>query len=475
MVSDKKTQSRFGSAILSENDTIAAISTPPGAGGIGIIRMSGDRSLAVLKKIFVAKGSPADLISHQLYYGHIRREHDGKIFDEVLAVFMASPRTYTREDVVEIHCHGSYLVLQNVLELLLDLGVRLAEPGEFTKRAFLNGRIDLTRAEAVIDVLAAKTRKGVDLAQEQLSGALYDRIEPVRDSLLNMRAIIEVAIDFPDEDVDIISEYDLLTRIGSEVEKPLLYLLKQAEQGRVYRDGITVVIAGLPNVGKSSLLNTILQEKRALVTEIPGTTRDSIEEYVDICGMPVRLIDTAGIREEAGEVVEELGIQRARELINMADLVLFMVDGSRLLEDGDIALYQSVSHKPVLVVINKIDIAESDDIDLKKLSKDCRSVSVSAREQYNIDVLKDQIFKTITAGTDQWEEGGCAPNLRHKLALGKALDACRRAIDTLSAGLTIDLIAVDLQDCLDHLGDIVGVTTTEDILDVIFEQFCLGK
>ncbi|BCL59412.1 tRNA modification GTPase MnmE [Desulfomarina profundi] len=377
--------------------------------------------------------------------------------------------------MVEIHCHGSYLVLQNVLELLLDLGVRLAEPGEFTKRAFLNGRIDLTRAEAVIDVLAAKTRKGVDLAQEQLSGALFDRIEPVRDSLLNMRAVIEVAIDFPDEDVDIISEYDLLARIGSEVERPLLYLLQQAEQGRVYRDGITVVIAGLPNVGKSSLLNTILQEKRALVTEIPGTTRDSIEEYVDICGMPVRLIDTAGIREEAGEVVEELGIQRARELINMADLVLFMVDGSRPLEDGDITLYQSVSHKPVLVVINKIDIAENDDVDLRKLSKDCRSVSVSAREQYNIDILKDQIFKTITAGTDQWEEGGCAPNLRHKLALGKALDACRRAINTLSAGLTIDLIAVDLQDCLDHLGDIVGLTTTEDILDVIFEQFCLGK
>lgn len=459
----------------SDNETIAAISTPPGAGGIGIIRMSGPRSLAVLQNIFIAEDSSCRFDSHHFYYGHIRRENDGKILDEVLAVYMASPRTYTREDVVEIHCHGSFLVLQNVLELLLEQGVRLAEPGEFTKRAFLNGRIDLTRAEAVIDVLAAKTRKGVDLAQEQLSGALYDRIEPVRESLLNMRAIIEVAIDFPDEDIDIISEYDLLARIGNEVEKPLSYLLKQAEQGRVYRDGITVVIAGLPNVGKSSLLNTILQEKRALVTEIPGTTRDSIEEYVDICGMPVRLIDTAGIREEAGEVVEELGIQRAKELINMADLVLFMVDGSRPLEDGDIALYQSLSHKPILIVINKIDIAESGNVDLTKLSGDCRSVSVSAREQYNIDILKEKIFRAVTTGADQWEEGGCAPNLRHKLALAKALDACRRAVKTLSAGLTIDLIAVDLQDCLDHLGDIVGVTTTEDILDVIFEQFCLGK
>ncbi|WP_457575195.1 tRNA uridine-5-carboxymethylaminomethyl(34) synthesis GTPase MnmE [Desulfomarina sp.] len=475
MLSEKKSQSCFGSGTTSENDTIAAISTPPGAGGIGIIRMSGNRSLDILKMIFVPAGSPGVLVSHHMYYGHIRRENDGKILDEVLAVFMASPRTYTREDVVEIHCHGSYLVLQNVLELLLDQGVRLAEPGEFTKRAFLNGRIDLTRAEAVIDVLAAKTRKGVDLAQEQLSGALYDKIEPVRKGLLNMRAIIEVAIDFPDEDVDIVREYDLQERIVNEVEKPISYLLKQAEQGRVYRDGITVVIAGLPNVGKSSLLNTILQEKRALVTEIPGTTRDSIEEYVDIRGLPVRLIDTAGIREEAGEVVEELGIRRAKELINMADLVLFMVDGSRPLEDGDVALYQSVCHKPILIVINKIDIAGSDDVDLRKLSGDCRSVSVSAREQYNIDLLKDQIFQIITTGTDQWEEGGCAPNLRHKLALGKALDACRRAVKTLSGGLTIDLIAVDLQDCLDHLGDIVGTTTTEDILDVIFEQFCLGK
>jgi tRNA modification GTPase len=457
-----------------ENDTIAAISTPPGAGGIGIIRMSGTLSLSVLQSIFAAKDSSCRFDSHHFYYGHIQRENNGKILDEVLAVFMASPRTYTREDVVEIHCHGSYLVLQNVLELILEQGVRLADPGEFTKRAFLNGRIDLTRAEAVIDVLAAKTRKGVDLAQEQLSGALYERIEPVRASLLNMRAIIEVAIDFPDEDVDIISEYDLLARIEKEIEKPVHSLLQQAEQGKIYRDGITVVIAGLPNVGKSSLLNTILQENRALVTEIPGTTRDSIEEYVDICGMPVRLIDTAGIREKADEV-EELGIRRAKELINLADLVLFMVDASKPLSEDDIQLYRSVSHKPTLIVINKVDLAGHDRVDVGRLAANCETVPVSASEQYNIDSLKEKIFKSIATGVDQWEEGGCAPNLRHKIALKKALDACRRAADTLSGGLSIDLIAVDLQDCLDHLGDIVGVTTTEDILDVIFEEFCLGK
>lgn len=457
--------------------TIAAISTPPGAGGIGIIRMSGERALPLLKAVFQPKNPSCPYTSHKLYYGHIRHPKQGKILDEVLAVYMAAPHTYTREDVVEVHCHGSFLVLQNVLELILAEGATLAAPGEFTKRAFLNGRIDLTQAEAVIDVLSAKTRKGVDLAQEQLSGALYRKIDPIRRSLVQMRAVIEVAIDFPDEDVEIIDHSALIVQLEQEVAGPLKKLLHNADRGRLYREGISLVIAGLPNVGKSSLLNTILQEERALVTAIPGTTRDSIEEIIDIHGMPVRIIDTAGIRDDAGEV-EELGIRRARDLINKADLILFLLDGSRQLTDGDRALYEQVKHKPVLPVINKIDLCDSSVCmvpDLSPFTGIGACVHISAKEQTGIEQLKQAVFSAVTSGNDQWEEGGCAPNIRHKQALLAAVEACDRVKISLQDGLTNDLIAVDLQECLDYLADIVGETTTEDILDVIFEQFCLGK
>jgi len=498
--------------ISPQEETIAAISTPPGAGGIGIIRISGSRALSLLKSIFQPKDPSCAFVSHKLYYGHILQPDQGKILDEVLAVYMAAPHTYTREDVVEVHCHGSYLVLQNVLELILASGATLAAPGEFTKRAFLNGRIDLTQAEAVIDILSAKTRKGVDLAQEQLAGALYKKIEPIRQSLMQMRAVIEVAIDFPDEDVEIIDHSGLIVQLEQEVAAPLEKLLHSADRGKLYREGISLVIAGLPNVGKSSLLNAILQEERALVTAIPGTTRDSIEEIVDIKGMPVRIVDTAGIREDADEV-EQLGIQRARDLINRADLILFLLDGSREISEGDYRLYDQVRHKPLLPVINKIDLCDSmvptlqrgnhrgtlqrgeekglpqhgnkEDLSLRgnngvitDLSSfpdigDC--LKISAKEQTGIEQLKQAIFAAVTSEGDQWEEEGCAPNMRHKQALLAAVEACGRVMDSLQAGLTNDLIAVDLQGCLDYLAAIVGETTTEDILDLIFQQFCLGK
>ncbi len=387
---------------------------------------------------------------------------------------MQTPKSYTREDVVEIHCHGSFLVLQNVLELILEQGVQLAEPGEFTKRAFLNGRIDLTKAEAVIDILSARTRKGVDIAQQQLSGSLYNRIDIIRKSLTHMRALIEVAIDFPDEDIDIIDREQLLKQLDNEVAVPIERLLKNADQGKIYREGISVVITGLPNVGKSSLMNTLLQEERALVTEIPGTTRDTIEECLDIHGMPVRLVDTAGIRDEVGKV-EELGIQRAMTLINEADLVLFMLDGSKAVSDGDKQLFHAVQHKPLLAVINKSDLDSECDISSLTPDVNVQQIQISAKHQQGIEGLKHAIFTRVTSGTDQWEEEGCAPNIRHKAALTKAHEACQHIQDALSNNLTTDLIAVDLQECLNHLGDIVGETTTEDILDVIFEQFCLGK
>ncbi len=470
-------QKNYSGHLMMESDTIAAISTPPGSGGIGVIRMSGPQALAHLQAIFQARDPNCSFASHRLYYGHIVHPQKGKILDEVLVVFMAGPKTYTREDVVEIHCHGNFLVLQAVLELLVTLGVRLADPGEFTKLAFLNGRIDLTRAEAVIDILAARTRKGMDLALDQLGGSLYSRVDAIRQSLLRMRAVVEVAIDFPDEDVEIVQHSVLLNSVTAEVIAPLEHLLRQADGGRIFRDGISVVIVGLPNVGKSSLLNTLLQEERALVTAIPGTTRDTIEEYLDIHGVPVRVVDTAGIRQDADEV-EEMGIQRARKQINKADLVLFMLDAQRGVEEEDRQLFAAVSHKPVLLVLNKMDLAANQSSALSFLAGETSHqapIEISAKQQQGIDELKQAIFTTVTGDRGQWEEEGCAPNIRHKDALQRAHDASLRLCQGLQGLVTSDLLAIDLQDCLDQLNAIVGITTTEDVLDVIFEQFCLGK
>ncbi|MBT8353485.1 MAG: tRNA uridine-5-carboxymethylaminomethyl(34) synthesis GTPase MnmE [Desulfofustis sp.] len=453
--------------------TIAAISTPPGAGGIGIIRISGSASLTILQTIFTPANPPCPLDSHRLYYGTITDPAQTKLLDEVLVVYMQAPKTYTREDVVEIHCHGGFLVLQSVLELILAHGAKLAEPGEFTKRAFLNGRIDLTRAEAVIDILSARTRKGVDLALEQMSGSLYKAVDRLRASLVEIRALLETAIDFPEEEIEIADHQALGARLQDEVLIPLKKLIIQADSGRIVREGVAIVIIGRPNVGKSSLLNTLLQEERALVTSVPGTTRDTIEEYIDIHGIPVRIIDTAGIREDVEEV-EELGIRRARESLNRADLVLFLVDGSEPIDNDDISLFETVKHKPLITVINKCDLEQRFDRQTHQQIV-VEAVEISAREQTGLEQLKEKIFHRITGDREQWQEEGCTPNLRHKAALENGLRALNRVAEGLTDGLHNDLIMVDLLECLDHLGEIVGETTTEDVLDVIFEQFCLGK
>ncbi len=456
-----------------DNPTITAISTPPGAGGIGIIRVSGSDSLQILKKIFKPAQPSCSFTSHRFYYGTITDPQQEKLLDEVLVVFMRAPKTYTREDIVEIHCHGGFLVLQSVLELVLREGAQLAEPGEFTKRAFLNGRIDLTRAEAVIDILSARTRKGVDLALEQMTGTLYKQVDQMRRALVEVRALLETAIDFPEEEIEIADHNEILVQIQAEVMAPLEKLISQADDGRIVREGVSIVIVGRPNVGKSSLLNTLLQEERALVTPIPGTTRDTIEEYIDINGVPVRIIDTAGIRDGVEEV-EQLGIRRARESINRADLVLFLVDGSEVLDRGDIDLFQTVAHKPFIAIINKCDL----ELRLDRSSDEQilgDAVEISAREQQGLEELKQRIFSRITGGREQWQEEGCTPNLRHKTAMERALSSLNRVCDGLQSGLTNDLITVDLLECFQHLGEIVGETTTEDVLDIIFEQFCLGK
>jgi tRNA modification GTPase len=468
----------------STEETIAAIATPPGPGGIGIIRISGPQALLIFKKLFIPFHKTTSQVyeSHRMYYGWIIDPANSSPIDEVLAVFMRTPNTYTREDVVEIQCHGSYLVLQEILSIICASGARLADPGEFTKRAFLNGRLDLTQAEAVLELIEARTDAGRSMAIGQLQGRLHEKVTAIQERLVTMRAIIEVAIDFPEDEIDILDSAALQEQLRAEVQEPLAELIARADQGKIFREGISAVILGRPNVGKSSLLNTLLEEDRALVTPVPGTTRDTIEEFVNIKGMPVRIVDTAGIRHTS-EAVEEMGIQRARAKLADADLVLFMLDATAPLTEEDRDLYSSVKQnskkQKVLLVLNKIDIAPGASPEqYRTLLGNEELVAVSAKCHINIAKLEEKIFSLITGGPTRtgWDPGAAVvPNVRHKDALKKAQGACRRVEQGLNVYISPDLLAIDIQSALDHLGDIVGETTTEDVLDMIFERFCIGK
>jgi tRNA modification GTPase len=462
--------------ILASEPTIAAIATPTGAGGIGVIRVSGSRALPILQRLFRPRRPQPEPTSHKLTYGWLHHPETGSPIDEVLAVYMRGPHTYTREDVVEIHCHGSYLLLQQILAAVLAAGARHAEPGEFTKRAFLNGRIDLTRAEAVLDLLEARTGQGLALAVGQLQGRLQERVEEVRQGLLELRAIIEVAIDFPEEDVEILNPAMLRRQLQERAEAPLGELIGASERGRIFREGISVVILGRPNVGKSSLLNSLLREERAIVTAVPGTTRDTIEELLDIRGIPVRIVDTAGIRETT-EAIEEIGIRRARQKVAAADLVLLLVDGTEPPADADRALLASIGEQPALVVVNKTDIApETHLAACRHAFPGYEPVMLSARTGEGLAALEEAVHAAVVGEPLSGDPAhACVPNLRHEAALRKTLAAVRAVIAGLDGGLPPDLLAIELQGGLDHLGEIVGETTAEDVLDTIFERFCIGK
>lgn len=455
-------------------DTIAAIATPPGSGGIGIVRVSGPLAARILGELFTPRKRHSRLESHKFYHGLIA-DHGGRVLDEVLAVHMRAPATYTREDVVEIHCHGSHLVVQAILQAVLESGARPADPGEFTKRAFLAGRIDLTQAEAVIDLLQAPTLEGVQLAVNQLQGGLFDELEKVRKALVNILAVLEVAIDFPDDDVEIIDSGQLAGDLRAGAIEPIERLIHLAEQGKIIREGVKVVIAGCPNVGKSSLLNGLLREERALVTAIPGTTRDTIEEMISIRGLPIHLVDTAGIRAH-DDLVEELGIERTRRKLREADLVLFLVDATAPLSERDLELYATIRDKEHLVLLNKQDIAEREHLDrLQHRFADVGPIAISAREGQGLEELQEAMYRLIIGDGGLRELGACAPNVRHRAVLEKTLNGCLRLEEAFRSSVPSDLLAVELQVALDHLGDIVGLTTTEDVLDVIFSEFCIGK
>lgn len=453
-------------------DTIAAISTPRGEGGIGIIRISGSDSLDILARIFKPKSNKKikELKNYSINYGHIYDENI--LVDEVLVSIMKAPNTYTKEDIVEINCHGGFLVTEKVLELVLKNGARIAEIGEFTKRAFLNGRIDLTQAEAVIDIIHGKTEKSLSLSLNQLRGDLKDKIAEVKKSILDLAAHINVVLDYPEEGIDDPIPENLIFNLkaaSSEIED----LILSYDKGKIIKDGIKTAIIGKPNVGKSSLLNSLLKEERAIVTHIPGTTRDVIEEVININGIHLLLVDTAGIRKTE-DIVENIGVNKSKELIKNADLILYVVDASNELDEEDLKIHEEITSEKVIGILNKIDIKK--DIDLSKLNKIKNWIEISALSNIGIEELENKIYKyIINENVDDSSQKLIITNVRHKSALEKTKTALENILETVNLGMPMDLMAVDIKDALDSLSEVTGEISSEDLLDHIFKNFCVGK
>jgi tRNA modification GTPase len=451
-------------------DTIAAISTPPGYSGIGIVRLSGRDAIKIADRVFCSRRNRrlSDTPSHRILYGHIFNPSDKETLDEVLVSIMKSPNTYTREDIVEINCHGGPVTLKRTLEILLDSGARLAEPGEFTKRAFLNGRIDLPQSEAVLDIINSLTEQSSKAAIEQLRGGLSDKIEAIRSNLINLTAIVEAYIDFPEEEIEP-PAMQKLDKTASEVLQELNLLIKQARFGRVLREGLKTAIIGRPNVGKSSLLNALLEQDRVIVNETPGTTRDIIEEYLNINGIPVRIMDTAGIRE-SNDLVEKEGVQRSLRAMKEADLTLLVINGSEQLHETDMELINKSGTEKSIIVINKTDLPSKVPTDS---FTDCTVVRISALRKTGLEKLKSGIAGKSLKG-EEFSGRTLVTNIRHVRALEKAQTSITSFITHLTE-LPPELLSIDLRETLDALGEVVGVTTTEEILDRIFREFCVGK
>jgi tRNA modification GTPase len=450
-------------------DTIAAIATPLGEGGLAVIRLSGRDALAVADRCFVPAGrssaTPSVAPSHTIHYGHI--VCDGRVVDEVLLAVMRAPRTFTREDSVEITCHGGVLAAKLVLAAALAAGARLAEPGEFTRRAFLNGRLDLAQAEAVADLIHARTELALRAANEQLAGKLSQRINRLRDELMQTLAHIEAHIDFPDEDIAPDTREQLLARLERGVAF-MDELLRTADEGQILRRGIRAAIIGRPNAGKSSLLNQLLGRDRAIVSPIAGTTRDTIEETANLRGLPVVFIDTAGLRE-AGDVIEAEGVRRSRESLQRAELILHVLDASEPLTPADEALLDQSAGKKRIVVLNKVDLPR------RLAAAPAGAVEVSCATGAGLEALKDAIRDAVWSGDIKAEMLEVMINARHQDALRRAREAAGRAGELLRADQPLELAAMELRIAANAVGEIVGKTATEDLLDAIFSQFCIGK
>ncbi len=454
-------------------DTICAISSATGEAGIGIVRMSGPLSIEIAEKIFRSKRniSLTDIKNRFLSYGHIV---DGnRVIDEVLIVKMLKPYTYTREDLVEIYCHGGIISVRKILNLIIDKGARLAEKGEFTKRAFLNGRLDLSQAEAVIDLIKAKTDSSYEQSVKQLEGRLTGLISIIREKIMAMISLIVANIDFPEDEI-VEAQYESLLEDALEVKKDLFKLISGSDRGRLIRDGINTVILGKPNVGKSSLLNAMLKYERAIVTDIPGTTRDIIEDYINLDGILLKITDTAGIRE-TDDKVEQIGVERAKKSIEDADLIIALLDPSQPFNDDDREIIKLLENKKALILLNKSDLKRKvSDEEIRDILKDKEYMSVSILEG-SIEEIENKIVEMFFQGQIVGKEDFYVNNLRHVRALKDAYSAMESAIEGIKRQEFLDLIEVDLRQALNELGLITGETSTEDILDKVFKEFCIGK
>jgi len=458
-----------------EFDTIAAVATPPGEGGISIIRVSGEDAISIIEKVYRGKDL-AKVASHTINYGHIIEPKTKDEVDEVMVSVMRAPKTYTKEDVVEVNCHGGLVATNEILQLILSNGARMAEPGEFTKRAFLNGRLDLSQAEAVMDLIRAKTDKSMKVALNQLDGSLSRLIKNLRQDILEVLAQVEVNIDYPEyDDVETLTT-KLLREKATEVRQSIERLLKTAKQGKVLRDGLATAIVGRPNVGKSSLLNHLLHEDKAIVTDVAGTTRDVIEEFVNVRGVPLKLVDTAGIRDTEDKV-EKIGVERSRKAINTADLVLVVINASEPLTDEDRNLLDITDDDKRLIILNKTDLERKvSNEDLADWAKPEDIIGTSVLTNQGLDQLEERIASLFfDEGIESNQNSVMVTNARHIGLLNQANDALGDVLHGIAAGMPVDLVQIDMTRCWNLLGEITGDSYQDELLDQLFSQFCVGK
>ena len=454
--------------------TIAAISTAPGVGGIGIIRLSGEETFNIIEKIFVPKNKSKEIKGYTFKYGNIINPKTNEILDEVLVSYFIKPRSYTMENMCEINSHGGNIVMQNILEVCLENGAELAEPGEFTKRAFLNGRIDLSQAESIIDIINSKTKKESKASLKQLEGFLSKKIKSIRKKIMDVMVDIEANIDYPEYDIEEVTEKKVENMLKS-IEKELMSLKNTFDNGKIIKDGINVAIVGKPNAGKSSLLNALLKEERAIVSKYKGTTRDSIEELMNIDGIPIKIIDTAGIREASDEV-EKIGIERAKEIADNADLLIAIFDISANIDEEDIEIIDLIKDKKAIIVLNKIDLIQDNiNVDSRISNLNKKIIKISALNKDGVEKISETIVEMFKINEINLDDGRIVTNTRHKNLINKAINSTENAQISLENKMPMDIVAIEIKNVLEDLGEITGEDVSENIINEIFAKFCLGK
>ena len=456
-------------------DTITSISTPMGEGAIGIVRLSGPEAVEIGDKLYKGKKKLKDVPSHTINYGHIIDPETDEVVEEVMISVLRAPKTFTREDIIEINCHGGILTINRILELTMTHGARMAEPGEYTKRAFLNGRIDLSQAEAVMDFIRSKTDRASKVAMNQIEGRLSDLIKRQRQSILEILAQVEVNIDYPEYDDVEDATTEFLLAQSKKIKNEIDQLLETGTQGKIMREGLSTVIVGKPNVGKSSMLNNLIQDNKAIVTEVAGTTRDVLEEYVNVRGVPLRLVDTAGIRDTE-DIVEKIGVERSRKALSEADLILFVLNNNEPLTEEDRTLYEVIKNEDAIVIVNKTDLERRLDIeDVKTMIGDTPLIQTSMLKQEGIDELELQIRDLFFGGEVQNQDMTYVSNSRHISLLKQARQTIQDAIDAAEAGIPMDMVQIDLTRTWEILGEIIGESASDELINQLFSQFCLGK